>query len=76
MFVYKEPINNVTLSELVCSGNRGQQSVRIQMKDSEKKLLYDLFVGDEAPAADPMDEDKNADGVGAAVQGEQQQEQQ
>jgi len=44
LFVYKDSSNAAAVSELVCSGNRSSSSVRVQMKDSEKKLLHQLFV--------------------------------
>jgi len=44
VLVSKDTTIGSKLSELVCSANRGQSSVKVLMKDAEKKLLINLFV--------------------------------
>jgi len=59
IFVYKDASVPSGLGELVLSGNRNQSSVRVQMKDNEKKLLYQLFVGESVTdAMDVVEEEK------------------
>jgi hypothetical protein len=47
----------VEMGDVVIAGFRGQNSARIQMKDTEKALMFQLFVGDEP--SDNEKDDKN-----------------
>jgi len=55
VFRFSDP-TRAGLADFVCAGYRSQSTVRVQMKDAEKVLLHQLFVGPQTKEKEPIEE--------------------